>query len=123
MTHEEKRQFFQCLFAIAWVDGSIGKMENAILATLFNNVELSPEIREEVHEWFDAAPPDPDWEAAGSNAETRDLLLRQVYLVAAADGNVDASEFSMLQGLREKLNVDDDAFNAMAQEIEKIVGS
>jgi uncharacterized tellurite resistance protein B-like protein len=121
MTFEEKRMFLQCLFAIAWVDGAIGETENAILATLFNHVELPHEDREAIVTWFDAPPPEPDWEAAAATPELRTALLEQVYLVAASDGSVEASELRLMEGLRQRLKVGDAEFNAVAQKIEKLV--
>ncbi len=121
MTVEEKRMFLQCLFAAAWVDGEIGVAENAILATLFNHVEMPPADRDVVAAWFDAAPPEPNWEMAASTPELRTALLEQVFLVAASDGTVDARELVLLERLRSRLRLTDDEFNAAVQKIEKLV--
>lgn len=123
MTFEEKRMFLQCLFAVAWVDGEIGKTENAILATLFNHVELPHEDREVVHGWFEAPPEEPDWHAAAATPELRQALLEQVYLVAASDGTLEATELGLMDRLRTKLGVSDEEFNEVATKIEKLVSS
>lgn len=123
MTSEEKRTFLQCLFAIAWVDGEIGSTENAILATLFNHVELPPADRDEVSAWFDAPPAEPDWGFAAQNETLRTTLLEQVFLVAASDGAVQHTELGMLERLRERLGVSEAEFAAIAQRIERVVAS
>lgn len=121
MTVDEKRLFLQCLFTIAWVDGSIAPMENALLATLFNHVALPADERETISAWFDAAPPEPDWAQVEAMPELRTTLLEQVYLVAASDGRVEAGEVGLLERLRTRLGVDDAEFEAIARKIEKIV--
>lgn len=121
MTYEEKRMFLQCLFAVAWVDGEIGASENAILATLFNHVELPPEDREVVAHWFDGPPDEPDWQMAAGTPDLRTALLEQVYLIAASDGTVDAREVGLLDRLRHKLSVSDEEFEHLARKIERIV--
>lgn len=121
MTFEEKQTFLQCLFAIAWVDGEIGPNENAILATLFNHVELPQEEREVVATWFDSPPPEPDWQHAAATPELRTALLEQVFLVAASDGLVDSRELGLLERLRTRLGVSDKEFAAVATKIEKLV--
>ena len=121
MEFEEKRMFLQCLFAIAWVDGSIGETENAILATLFNHVELPHEDREAIIKWFDDPPPEPDWHAAAATPETRTALLEQVYLLAASDGTVARTEMGLIERLRSKLGVSDEEFQAVVKKIEGLV--
>lgn len=121
MTFEQKRVFMQCLFAVAWVDGEIGPTENAILATLFNHVELPQEVREEISGWFDEPPREPDWHAAAATPELRTALLEQVFLVAASDGTIEMSELGLLERLQDKLGIEDAEFNAVAKKIEKIV--
>lgn len=122
MTDEEKRVFLQCLFSAAWVDGSIGESEQAILATLYNNVELPPDDRDVVDAWFETPPPEPDWLRAARDPKLRRTLFKQVYLIAASDGNVDLAEFGMLDRLRGKLDLSDEEFSTIASEIEQIVG-
>lgn len=123
MTNDEKVMFFQCLFAIAWTDGGIGEQENAILATLFNNVELDPERRSEISRWFDAAPPEPDWPTAAASSELRRALVGQVFLIAASDGIVNADEIAMLERLRDRLSMPNDEFQAIAVEVEKVLAN
>lgn len=121
MTNEEKQVFLQCLFSAAWVDGSIGEKENALLATLYNNVELPAEQRDVIDGWFDSPPPEPDWFKAASNAELRDALFKQVFLIAASDGNVDMAEVGLLERLKSKLGLSDQEFAALTAEVERII--
>lgn len=121
MTDDEKRSFLQCLFSAAWVDGSIGETEHAILATLYNNVELPADVRDEIDGWFDSAPPEPDWFQAASNTELRDTLVKQVFLIAASDGNVDTAELGLLERLKVKLGLSDRELGALTAEVEKIL--
>ncbi len=121
MTNEEKRVFLQCLFSAAWVDGSIGEKENALLATLYNNVDLPADEREVVDGWFDSPPPEPDWFLAAANEELRDALFKQVFLIAASDGNVDVAEVGLLERLKSKLGLEDHEFAALTSEVERIL--
>ena len=123
MTAEEKRTFLQCLFTVAWTDGEIQERENAILATLFNNVELPQEDRRAVEKWFDAPPPEPDWFIAASTPDLRHALVEQVMLVAGADGNVDLGEMGLVERLRSKLGMEEEEFQKIVAKVEKILAS
>lgn len=121
MTPEQKRTFLQCLFTAAWTDGSLQASEHAILATLYNNVDLPPADREVVDRWFDEPPPEPDWLTASSSPELRKALVSQVVLVAASDGAVDIDEMGLLERLRTRLGMDDAEFQKVVLEVEKVL--
>lgn len=123
MTNDEKVTFFQCLFAIAWTDGEIGEQENAILATLFNNVSLADDQRDVVSRWFDTEPPEPDWSIPAADAAMRESLVSQVFLIAASDGVVNAAEIAMLDRLRDRLGMPNDEFQSIAVEVEKMLAN
>lgn len=121
LTTEQKKTFFQVMFTIAWVDGSIGVEENAILATLFNNVELPEEHRDEVETWFETEPPAPDWEMLAGTEGLADLLMRQVLLVAGADRVYNLKEMQLLERMREQLGMSEADFSRLATEVELIL--
>lgn len=121
LTTEQKKTFFQVMFTIAWVDGSIGVEENAILATLFNNVELPEEHRDEVETWFETEPPAPDWEMLSGTEGLADLLMRQVLLVAGADRVYNLKEMQLLERMREQLGMSEADFSRLATEVELIL--
>lgn len=123
MTSDEKRVFFQCLFSVAWVDGEIGDQERGILKTLYDNVELVPEHREEVRGWFDEAPPEPDWRIPAGNPQMRRALVEQVFLVAMADQLVNAAEIELLERLRDRVCMSNDEFQELAVRVERALSS
>lgn len=120
MTDEQKLIFFQYLFAIAWVDGTLGADEHEILVGLFNVVELGDSARAEVAAWFDAPPAVPDW--TDVDPGMREVLVEQVFRIAASDGVVNVDEIAMLDRLREKLAMDDAQFQSILVKVEKTLG-
>ena len=118
MTNEQKLTFFQCLFATAWTDGTLGEDERGILTTLFNHVELLQEHRAIVSGWFDHSPEEPQW-ATSVDDGMRTQLVEQVFFIAASDGVVNTDEIALLNRLRTKLGMDEPEFQKILVGVEK----
>ncbi len=120
MNTEQKNLFFQCLFSVAWTDGTVGEEERELLTGMVEHLTMDEEERERLARWFESPPDEPDWRTAVSG-ELADQLVRQVFLVAASDGVVNTDEISMLERLRMRMEMTQEHFQSLLVEAEKLL--
>ena len=121
MTDEQKLLFFQCLFAAAWTDGTLGDEERDILTTLASHVELTDAARSRVWSWFDEAPKEPAWESVDPSMQRS--LVEQVFFITSSDGVVNIDEMKLLDRLRIRLGFDEAEFHRLLIDAERALAT
>ncbi len=119
MSQHHDLLMLQAIFALAWVDDAFHRDERAYLVGLMDSASLTPEERRQAHAWLDAPPPTPDWAAITQDPALGLALLRQATLLSMLDMSVSAREQAFLVALGARLGLDERAFFALQQDVER----